>query len=400
MRPGILAALCRIAFLPSASSAMAIRLTGDARAGEWLEDLARRSLFTDRRDGPTPRYTFHALYGECLRSRAAAELTPAAMQALYHDAAVVLADNGQHEDAVALLLTAQAWVDALAAMPALAESLVAEGRTDPLASWLQALPVTLRDTPAPRYWLGVSVLVVDPPAALQHLEWAHRGYVLAGDVAGAFESARAAADAIIFVGASYDALAPWMPLLERHAGVYLAQPDRSADLRILPGLLAAFDNILHRLRKLLGAERHRVLQGGALSLNTSSCWTDLAALEGSRAEAEVLARSPPCPVAQAGALVDRVLTLYQGAFLAGEDGVPEVLAARKPVRPSGNAGSRCRCCSGCGPRQRRKRWSADCGISKPSLGRSDLVSATGQGAVVTPCAFNPGDPSCSSHSAR
>ena len=113
MRPGILAALCRIAFLPSASSAMAIRLTGDARAGEWLEDLARRSLFTERRDGPTPRYTFHALFGECLRSRAAAELTPAAMQALYHDAAVVLADNGQHEDAVALLLTAQAWVDAL-----------------------------------------------------------------------------------------------------------------------------------------------------------------------------------------------------------------------------------------------------------------------------------------------
>ena len=68
--PADATALMRIAFLPSATAAMAVTLSGDARAGELLSDLARRSLFTDRRGGPPPTYALHALFGEFLRARA------------------------------------------------------------------------------------------------------------------------------------------------------------------------------------------------------------------------------------------------------------------------------------------------------------------------------------------
>ena len=49
--------------------------SGDPRSGELLADLARRSLFTERREGTPPAYTFHALFGEFLRARAADTLT-------------------------------------------------------------------------------------------------------------------------------------------------------------------------------------------------------------------------------------------------------------------------------------------------------------------------------------
>lgn len=53
-------ALMCIAYLPSATAAMAVAVSGDARAGELLADLTRRSLFTECREGTVAAYTFHA----------------------------------------------------------------------------------------------------------------------------------------------------------------------------------------------------------------------------------------------------------------------------------------------------------------------------------------------------
>jgi len=102
------------------------------------------------------------------------------------------------------------------------------------------MPERWRTRPQARYWLGFCNLAVDPDAALGQLQQAYDGFLAAGDEQGAFEAAAGAADAIIFRGANYDALAPWMPLLERLTPGYLASRDATRDLRVLPGLLAAF----------------------------------------------------------------------------------------------------------------------------------------------------------------
>ena len=92
----------------------------------------------------------------------------------------------------------------------------------------------------------------------------------------------------------------------------------------------SFDNALHRLRKLLGGDRHVHLHAGGVSLDTATCWTDLAALEACLATADKL--PPRTDSAQLLALVERTLALFQGEFLAGEDGLPDVLAARTRVQ--------------------------------------------------------------------
>jgi LuxR family maltose regulon positive regulatory protein len=233
-------ALTRIAFLPAAGAAAAVAVSGDAGAGELLAELARRSLFTDRRDTPAPVYTFHALFGAFLRARAADRLTPPQLLALRLQAAQLLAAGGQVDAALAELIAAAAWEPALALLERHAGHFVAQGRTTLVHDALLALPPAWRERPGACYWFAVCELATRPAAALELLQRAHAGFTAAGDPHGSFLAAAAAADAIVFLGASYAALAPWMPVLEAHAPAYLAGRDPALDLRVLPGLLAAF----------------------------------------------------------------------------------------------------------------------------------------------------------------
>ena len=244
MAPSDAASLMRIAFLPSATAAMAVTISGDAHAGELLADLARRSLFTDRRDSTSPShvqaYIFHALFGEFLRARAAETLDAEALRALRLKAAGILAAHGRPDAAIAQFIEASAWDEALDLIVAEAERFVAQGRGAMVRDWILAVPKDSRTSPYIWYWLGYCELAVNPADALRHIERAYQGFVAANDVLGAFYSAAAAADAIIFVGASLNALEPWMRVLKEHAPAYLVERNDDTDLRVLPGLLAAF----------------------------------------------------------------------------------------------------------------------------------------------------------------
>ena len=239
MLPAQVEALMRIAFLPSATAAMAIAISGDAKAPELLADLARRSLFTDRREGTAASYTFHALFAEFLRTRATQRLDAPALRALRVKAAGVLATHGQADAAIVQLIDASAWDEALALLLAHAERFVTQGRTEMVRDWVLALPEATRAGPHAWYWLGYCTMATEPVNALRHLERAHQGFVAAGDARGSFSAACAAADATVFLGSSLATLAPWLPVLEAYAPTYLVHRDVESDLRVLPGLLAA-----------------------------------------------------------------------------------------------------------------------------------------------------------------
>ena len=238
------AALLRIALLPSTTAAMACAISGNAGAGALLDDLARRSLFTDRREGASgsaaPTYTFHALFGEFLRAQGALQIDGEAWRALQHHAATLLAADGRADAAIALLTQAGDGEAALQLLDAHAGGFFAQGRTSLLRQWLHALPEAARAQPAAQYWLGVCELALQPANALRALEHAHHGYTAAGDTMGSFRAAAAAADAIVFIGARLDAIGPWIAVLEAQAPAYLTRRDTEGDLRVLPGLLAAF----------------------------------------------------------------------------------------------------------------------------------------------------------------
>ena len=244
MPPDDAATLLRIAFLPSVTAPMAIALSGNERAASVLADLTARSLFTDRRSAVEPVYTFHALFGEFLRAQAAANLSVAELQALRLSAAKLLAARGQTDVAITQLMDAAAWLDAAALLAEHAGSFVAQGRTATVLEWIRALPPEQQALPAMRYWSGVCQLASNPTSALSDLREAEVGFAARSDNSGLFQTAAAAADAIVSLGARYDTLEPWIKILAAHAPAYLAKREVSADvdldLRILPGLLAAY----------------------------------------------------------------------------------------------------------------------------------------------------------------
>lgn len=255
------AALMRIAFLPSASVTMAVAISGDARAGNVLDGLARRSLFTERCEGAPPTYTFHALFNQYLQMRASEQLSAADLLALRETAADLLATDGRPDAAIAQMIGAQAWDKALTLIVGHAGHFVAQGRTVMLRDYILALPQALRDRQQAWYWLGCCELAIDPALALHHFERAHLGFVAEGDEQGSFRTAAAAADAIIFIGANLHALDPWMPLLMAHAPAYLKQRNDESDLLVLPGLLAAFVHreTVHPLTAVLAERAERLL---------------------------------------------------------------------------------------------------------------------------------------------
>ncbi|MFW6332926.1 MAG: AfsR/SARP family transcriptional regulator [Thermodesulfobacteriota bacterium] len=80
----------------------------------------------------------------------------------------------------------------------------------------------------------------------------------------------------------------------------------------------AFRVALHRLRKLLGDPEAILRRSGNVSLNDRKCWTDVWAFEDIAGEAESLPKgSESAP--QARNLAQRLLQLYQGPFLPGEE---------------------------------------------------------------------------------
>ncbi len=233
--------LMAVSCLPAASASMAVAISGDAEAPRLLADLARRSLFTEVRAGPEPVYTFHMLFASYLQARAQADEPADRLAGWRREAARLLADGGRADEAIPRLLDLGADADAAALLRAQAAQLVADGRGDNLRQWIGRLPQALQAAdPTLLYWLGHAEAADEPAHALQTLARAHAGFLAAGDPVGSFRCAAAAADAIVFLGDRFDALAPWLPVLEAGIDAHRFGADPDADLRVLPGLLAAY----------------------------------------------------------------------------------------------------------------------------------------------------------------
>jgi hypothetical protein len=229
-------ALAAIAYLPSATGDLARRISGNSDAPALLERLAASSLFTDRREGPEPSYTFHALFSEVLRRRFEATAAAEEVAVLQRHAATVLIETGELNAALGLLAGIGAWAEAEAALRNAAPHYVAEGRTGALLQLIEAMPPESHDQLA--YWHGLCLLDRDPAAALPRLVLAHETAVGMGDGEAALAAASGAANALVSLGRLPD-LDRWIADLTRYAEQAAAPGDDATELRLVPGLLAA-----------------------------------------------------------------------------------------------------------------------------------------------------------------
>jgi ATP/maltotriose-dependent transcriptional regulator MalT/DNA-binding SARP family transcriptional activator len=238
--PADRAILMRVALLPETTEAMAIAISADPGASRVLADLFRRNLFVDRRGSGAPAYVFHALFRDFLLDRARESLPAETLDALRITAARLLADHGQVDAAREHLLEARAWEEAERLLLAHASAYVAQERTRPLGEWIDALPDAQRRHPSVEYWRAYCDLATEPAATVDRFRRAWDGFVALSDPVGQLLAAAGMAEAIVLQGGSQHGLDHWIDVFESLAGHCFAIRDPETQLRVLPGMLAAF----------------------------------------------------------------------------------------------------------------------------------------------------------------
>lgn len=308
--------LLRIACLPRMTVGVAEALSGEPRAGRLLVNLALNDYFVREVPSEAGRlYQLHPLLREFLRHRAAQALPEAVGSASLQRAALLLREAGQTEEAIALLVEAGRWDEVAPIALEEADAILAQGRSETLAGWLDLLPREMVDAdPRLLRICAAARAHARPRAARQLYERAHEGFRRADDTEGMVQCCCGIIDAVIL---EYDDLTPltqWTgslaALLEPDGTASPARDDPAAATTLIRAML------------LRDAGNPRL-----------GAWLD-------RAAAALAAAAPGRPPAASDrlehALVSAMAMLVRGE-LAGADAVLEEQRAGAADRPASEA---------------------------------------------------------------
>jgi DNA-binding SARP family transcriptional activator len=242
------ALLLRAAFLPSMAAHRVVELTGIAHADRVLGELARSNYFTLKlsqiQGAPPATYQFHPLFREFLLRRAQETLAAEALREVRLKAAGLLEADGETGDAVALLLSAHAWQEAMGVMFRHAPDMLQQGRGRVLDAWLRALPDPEREQSAwAQYWLGRCRLAYGPAEARAHFERAFDRFEAEQDAPGLFAAWASIVDSYIYERGDFAPLDRWIAVLDRLLGQHPRPPgtrmDAGIEARVACGMFTA-----------------------------------------------------------------------------------------------------------------------------------------------------------------
>jgi len=204
--------LMRTALLPRMSAKMALQLSGNPNAARLLDEFYRRRLFIDRRGD---EYQYHDLFRAYLLAQVEQVYTELGQRELRARAGSVLEEVSQFPMAIALFAEALEWDSVVRILLSQAESLLSQGRGETLRQWIGLLPPEIRATNAwVDYWLGMSLIGMDPIAARKPLECAFHRFDDACDRLGALLAASSVVLAYFFEYACFTPLDAWATRIE------------------------------------------------------------------------------------------------------------------------------------------------------------------------------------------
>jgi len=232
--------LMATSFLPNVTTSLATSLTGNAAAGDILEDLYRRHLFTHRRPGAEPSYWYHALFRDFLRVQAEQRMTWSDRKVVAQRAASLLSTAGFHDDAFLLFREVRDWGSACQIILERAEFLHASGRTQTLQEWISALPESSLDSvPCLRYWLGLAVMPFSLSDARMHLERVFQQFRSRDDVVGQLRTASSIITSYFLEWSTWQPLDLWIEALERLMSLQPSYPSGPIEFDAYCGMLIA-----------------------------------------------------------------------------------------------------------------------------------------------------------------
>ena len=206
--------LVSTAIPPQLPVSLARNLTGNEQAVTILEEMYKRHFFTHRRPSSEPTYWYHALFRSFLKSKAEEVLTLRTFKETERKAARLLEARQDYDDAVQLFHDAGDWQAARRLIERHAQTLLAQGRGRTLRDWILALPTgVIEDAPWLRYWLGASLIPLDPEQARMHLERSFAQFAASGDVIGQALSASGTLDSYIYDWSDFTPMRRWVELL-------------------------------------------------------------------------------------------------------------------------------------------------------------------------------------------
>lgn len=207
--------LLRIACLPRMTAAVAEALSGEPKAGRLLLNLALNDYFVSEAAAEEGRvFQLHPLLRDFLRNRAPQDLPDALAPEHLRRAAGLLASAGHVEDAVALLAECRDWPQIARLAVECAEAMLAQGRSETLAGWLELLPAEVLGADAKLLKaLAACRSEASPRAARRLYEQAFEVFQRNGDQAGMLECCAGLIDALILEFDDLAALDPWIPVL-------------------------------------------------------------------------------------------------------------------------------------------------------------------------------------------
>jgi LuxR family maltose regulon positive regulatory protein len=207
--------LLAAALLPRPTAAAAQRVADSDEAPRVLADLARRGWFTFRQAG-SDAFQLHPMFRAFLLARARELVPPARLAELRLVAARALEDEGQLDEAVALLAEDARWSEVARIALDHGPGLVATGRGDTLLRWIERAPAdALERTPALLRWAGAALLPRSPAEARR---WLARAFELCdaeGDRAGAWHAWAAVVETFVWEWSDFRGLDPWIAALDR-----------------------------------------------------------------------------------------------------------------------------------------------------------------------------------------
>ena len=213
--PGTREFLLRIACLPRMTVKVAEALSNEPKAGRLLVNLALNDYFVREVPSEAGRlYQLHPLLREFLHNRAAQSLPEAVSGVSLRRAALLLRDAGQTEDAIALLVEAGHWSEVAPIALEEADAMLAQGRSETLAGWLDMLPRELIGAdPRLLRICAASRAHASPRAARQLYERAFEGFRHLDDSAGMVQSSCGIIDAVILEFDDVTPLDRWIEAL-------------------------------------------------------------------------------------------------------------------------------------------------------------------------------------------
>jgi LuxR family transcriptional regulator, maltose regulon positive regulatory protein len=233
--------LLRTAYLPQMTTRIAAELSGDADAAQLIAELHRFNYFVSLRETePEPVYQYHPMLRDFLQARAEEAMPKDARRTVQRSSARQMERAGAIENAIALYRESHDWEEMARVIEDHAAAVLAQGRGETLARWIEELPSETRaGHPWAAYWAAASQAQVAPREGRILYERAFELFRAREDKVGMALAASGAMFAILYELDDFSLLDRWIAVLDEAAQGDARPPSAEAEARLACSMFIA-----------------------------------------------------------------------------------------------------------------------------------------------------------------